>query len=322
VYLQGSYLSAFYNKLLELDGDIYHAHELWMLESCSIVASQLGKKLVYDSHELEVHRNNNWSLKSNQTRCDYEKRYIYNVDAVFAVSNGCAKEIANHYGLEEVFVLRNTPLLSSQRKSKTGIRESLRIESDSKILIYTGSVTFNRGIEIVLQALVHLPEYKLVTVGPWNEYVKEDLIKLALDLDVQDRFYMHTKVSPRKLISLISGGDIAVIPIKDACLSYRYCMPNKLFEAAFAELPIVASDLPDMKEFITNNKLGVVFENDNENSLVEAIQIVEKKKPHIKMKLNYEKFRNEYCFEKESEILIEKYQELIGNSVTAIDTAA
>lgn len=321
-YLQGSYLAAFYNKLLILNGDIYHAHELWMLESCSIVSSKLGKKLVYDSHELEVHRNNDWSLRSNQVRCTYEDRYIHSADIVFTVSNGCAKELVKQYGLEEVFLLRNTPLLSKQTKSEQGIRKNLSLAPDSKLLIYTGSVTFNRGIEIVLQALLYLPEYSLVTIGPWNDKVKKELNELALELAVHDRFYMHPKVPPTELISLISTGDIAVIPIQDACLSYRYCMPNKLFEAAFAGLPVVASDLPDMKAFIIDNELGLVFENDNQTSLVEAIQNAEQKRLHEKIKLKKEKFSRKYCFEKESEILIEKYQELVGDSVAAIETAA
>lgn len=310
-YLQGRYLVSFYDKLLALEGDIYHAHELWMLESCSIVATKLKRKLIYDSHELEVHRNNKWSIKSNQVRCDYEKRYIHNADAVFAVSNGCAKEIAQQYGLEEVLLLRNTPLLSKMTESKASIKMELNIGSESRLLIYTGSVTFNRGVELVLRALVHLTEYELVTVGPWNEQVKEELDELASNLDIKDRFHMYPKVPPGELISLISEGDISVIPILDACLSYRYCMPNKLFEAAFAGLPIVASDLPDMKEFIINNKLGVVFQNDNVASLVEAIRNIHQSNFYNKSQLNRERFIEEYCFEKESESLISKCHELI-----------
>jgi len=321
-YLQGNYLAGFYNKLLILNADIYHAHELWMLESCSLVSTLLGKKLIYDSHELEVHRNNSWSSKSNKTRCGYEEQYINSASSVFAVSNGCAREIEKQYGLKEVLLLRNTPLLSSLKTTNKKLRETLKIDVDTKVLIYTGSVTFNRGLDVVLKALVHLQDYVLVTVGPWNERVKNELECSAIELKVKGRFFMHNKVSPQELISLISGGDIAVIPIRDACLSYRYCMPNKLFEAAFAGLPIVASDLPDMKEFIVDNDLGFTFENDNEDSLINAIKNIERNNYHLKVQGNCEKISKEYCFEKESEILINKYYELIGAPNSAVNAAA
>lgn len=307
----GNYLASFYSKLLMLNGDIYHAHELWMLESCSLVSCSLGKKLVYDSHELEVHRNNNWSMKSNKVRCRYELRYIHHADSVFTVSNGCAREIEKEYGLKDVLLLRNTPLLTGQVNFKVSIREAFNIDAKLKLIIYTGSVTFNRGLDVVLKALVKLHDHALVTVGPWNEVVKDELKKYAAELNVQNRFYMHDKVSPQVLISLISEGDIAIIPIKDACLSYRYCMPNKLFEAAFAGLPIAASNLPDMEEFIVDNELGVVFDSDSVCSLINAINDIENNNIHFKVQSKRENIKKEYCFEKESEILIKKYKELL-----------
>lgn len=311
-YLQGRYLSAFHDKLIALNGGVYHAHELWMLESCSIVAKSLGSKLVYDSHELELHRNNNWSIKSNAVRCDYEKRYILNADVVFAVSEGCAREIAKTYSLKKVPLLRNTPLLSGLVETDENLRSDLDIATDTKLLIYTGSVTINRGVELILKALQHLPHYALVTIGPWNETVKLELESLACDLEVQDRFHMHAKVPPAELISLASQGDVAVIPIRDVCLSYRYCMPNKLFEAAFAGLPIVASNLPDMEQFIIANDLGVVFETDSVESLIEAINEIENSNFREKVLSKIDSIRNTNCFEKEVVALTNSYQMLFN----------
>ncbi len=307
-YLQGRYLSSYFNKLMALEGDVYHAHELWMLESCSIVANRLGSNLVYDSHELELHRNNNWSPKSNAVRRGYEKKYIKRVDGVLAVSSGCAQEIAKVYGFEDIPLLRNTPLLSGLVETDENLRNELDIGLEVRLMIYTGSVTINRGVELILKALNELPNYVLVTIGPWNESIKNELEFLAAELAVKNRFHMHPKVSPKELISLVSQGDVAVIPIMDACLSYRYCLPNKLFEAAFAGLPIVASNLPDMAEFITENELGMVFETGSVSSLVTAIKSLEEFGIREKLKRNLEDIRRENCFEKESRVLINMYQ--------------
>ena len=314
-YLQGRYLASFHQKLMSLNGGVYHAHELWMLESCSIVAKSLGSKLVYDSHELERHRNNNWSITSNTIRCEYEKRYIHNADVVFAVSEGCAQEIAGSYKLKEVQLLRNTPMLSVLVETEKNLRRDLGIGTDTKLIIYTGSVTFNRGVELIIRALSHLPRYNLVTIGPWNKDVKLELEALAVSLKVQDRFYMHPEVSPAELISLASQGDLSVIPIQDACLSYRYCLPNKIFEAAFAGLPIVASSLPDMERFITENDLGMVFESDSVESLVEAINLTERNNCRAKILSNVGSISQKNCFEKESLALTNAYQMLFNSQL-------
>ena len=167
-YLQGRYLSSFYSRLMALQGDVYHAHELWMLESCALVAKKVDGALIYDSHELELHRNNNWSEKSNRARCHYEEQYIHAADEVLAVSEGCSKEIARAYGLNNISLLRNTPLASALTDVGEDLRENLGLAADTRLLIYTGSITINRGLEVVLSALKQLSGYQLVTVGPWN----------------------------------------------------------------------------------------------------------------------------------------------------------
>ncbi len=74
---------------------------------------------------------------------------------------------------------------------------------------------------------------------------------------------MHTvvPVPPAELIDFIASGDVAVIAAPDACLGYRYLLPNKLFEALFADLPLVVSDFDDMRDFVTQHGLGLVFTN-------------------------------------------------------------
>jgi glycosyltransferase involved in cell wall biosynthesis len=131
---------------------------------------------------------------------------------------------------------------------------------------------------------------------------------------------MHAKVPPAELISLASQGDVAVIPIRDVCLSYRYCMPNKLFEAAFAGLPIVASNLPDMERFIIANDLGLVFETDSVESLIEAINEIENSNFREKVLSKIDSIRNTNCFEKEVVALTNSYQ-MLFNAQPAYKTA-
>lgn len=310
-HLQGSYLTTFFPVLYELEADIYHAHELWVLESCALASNSLGSKLVYDSHELERHRNLNWKESPKKSRIKDEEKYISHVDEVFAVSEGCAKVIKDDYNLEKVHLLRNSPVLKKMEKSPGNLRKDLNLDSDTPLLVYTGSVTFNRGLELIIESLKELTKFHFVAVGPHNEGVKNELLSKAKESNISERFHLHEKVPPMELIDFISSADVAVIPIQNACLSYYYCMPNKLFEAAFAGLPIVASRLPDMERFINKYDLGETFESDNVRSLIDAVRNVYEKKDQLMTKDKVLAVENENCYEKEIGSLLNVYKKLL-----------
>lgn len=310
-YLQGRYLNAFYDKLVELKGHVYHAHELWLLEACALAARTNSAKLVYDSHELEVHRNLPWSERSKKQRAEYEKEYIHKADVVMTVSRGCADEIKKIYAMDNVEVLRNTPVAGCMCSPRVGLRNTLGLKGEVPLIVYTGAVTFNRGLEIVIHALKELPGFVLATVGPCKDEMREDLVDSAQSTGVDDRFFIHKKVPPDELIEFISSADVAVLPIQNACLSYYYCMPNKLFEAMFAGLPIVASDFPDMKDVILGEEIGVVCDSSDARSIAQAVKDVYERRDGFYTPGKLEALRDKYSFERESKVLIDLYRDLL-----------
>ena len=170
-----NYFNVFHDTLLKLNADIYYAHEIWSLESCYVVSKQkLKKKLIYDSHELEMYRNNNWTAKENIERMKYEKNYINHVDHVLTVSESCAKIITKNYNLKnKITILKNAPILNDMRKASNPLRKLINVENDKKIMVYTGLCTFDRGIDLIVNALIKLPKYHLATVGNWNDAYKK-----------------------------------------------------------------------------------------------------------------------------------------------------
>jgi glycosyltransferase involved in cell wall biosynthesis len=81
-------------------------------------------------------------------------------------------------------------------------------------------------------------------------------------------------VSPELLSEYTSSADIGISLIEDVCLSYRYCLPNKFFEFAMAGLPIVVSDLPEMRRMVEEYKCGVVCSSARPASIRGAIDTV------------------------------------------------
>jgi glycosyltransferase involved in cell wall biosynthesis len=87
------------------------------------------------------------------------------------------------------------------------------------------------------------------------------------------------------LVQLISSANVGLSIIEKVSLSDFYCLPNKLFEYAFANLYILASNFPDIKRLIKTYSLGSCIPP-NANALTREIKLMEnnKKKTELSKK--------------------------------------
>lgn len=307
---QGTYLRTFYPFLKNNKADILYAHELPILESI-VLASQSSKPtVIYDSHELEVDRNHSWPIKSFKRYSEKEGKYIKYVDKVIVVSEGIANFMAKYYKIDKILVVKNTPLLSQQKESKIRIRDELNLDKKTPLIVYVGSVTFNRGIENILKALVELKSFQFVCVGPVNYILLDKIKKIVVLLNINDRVHFVKTKNPNILTSFISDADISIIPIQNTCKSYYYCLPNKIFESIYAGLPILGSNLYDIKNLIYKENLGEVCDMANIKSIVRGIKSIYGNKKYY-YKNNVKKLRKKYSFEKEFSKVIEFYERKI-----------
>jgi glycosyltransferase involved in cell wall biosynthesis len=72
---------------------------------------------------------------------------------------------------------------------------------------------------------------------------------------------MNGPVATDKVISYAKEADIGLCLIEDLCLSYRFSLPNKLFEYLLAGIPVIVNDLPEQRKFINKYKCGWVLSN-------------------------------------------------------------
>jgi glycosyltransferase involved in cell wall biosynthesis len=77
-------------------------------------------------------------------------------------------------------------------------------------------------------------------------------------------------VSHDIVVNVASSADFGICLIEDISLSDRFCLPNKLFEYIFSGLPVIASNLPDMRKLILEYDVGICIENSTQ-SLLRAV---------------------------------------------------
>jgi glycosyltransferase involved in cell wall biosynthesis len=91
-------------------------------------------------------------------------------------------------------------------------------------------------------------------------------------------------VPHEELLRLTASADIGFALIEPISESYRLALPNKLFEYIMAGVPVVASDLPAMKEVLDAHGVGIaVSADEDEKRLAELI---------LDMYENLEKYRS------------------------------
>ncbi|AXV06408.1 glycosyltransferase [Euzebya pacifica] len=65
---------------------------------------------------------------------------------------------------------------------------------------------------------------------------------------------------------------LAFIPLTDDCMNHRFALPNKLFQAVRAGVPVVAADLPQLREVVRAQGVGTLYTPGDRDSLVRAVQ--------------------------------------------------
>ncbi len=259
--------------------DIYHAHDLNTLPVAWLGARRDKARLVYDSHELYVERNR---LKEapffwkRALRC-IEGFLVRRCDAVYTVNKSLAQEMARRYKIDEPGVIMNAPESFAKKedaKDNTQLRQALSIRPEYKILLYVGSITFNRGLEALVKSMVHLPDCYLVLMGYGSDAMKESLQTLAGEQGVADRFAFYGPVPTDQVIHYASSADLGVAPIANACMSYYFCSPNKLFEYMNAGLPVIASDFPELEKTVLGHAIGYTFDPEDPEDIAKAARAI------------------------------------------------
>lgn len=256
--------------------DVFHAHDLNVLPLAWWLARKQKAKLVYDSHELYVEKNRvvkATAFKKWRQR-KAEQFLVRRCDAVITVGEKIAEYMGDLYKIPTPYVVLNAPLLSNVVKGNDdiSIRKALNVPENQKIILYTGAITFNRGLAKLVESLQYLPNVYLVMMGFGNEAFKNNLKATALKVNAEHRFSFFGPVPPSDVASYVSSVDLGVAPIQNACLSYYFCSPNKIFEYMLGGVPVVASNFPELANLVEKWKIGYTFDPEDPKDIARSIE--------------------------------------------------
>jgi len=205
-------------------------------------------------------------------------------------------------------IVANDPLVEGQEPSQRKLREDCGIAAGVPLMVYSGAVAPQRGVQTALSALRQLPGVHLALIAnPGNKSV-QDLVASAPDL--ADRFHVLPYVPNSELVSYLSQADIGLIPILHR-LNHEISLITKFGEYMQARLPILVSDVKTMSAEVRKLGNGEVHIADDVDDFVRAAKLILE---------NPEKYRSAYTpevlsertWEGQAEILVNLYNTIAG----------
>ncbi len=299
-----------FRKALATKSEIYHFHDPELI-LVGIILKLLGKKVIYDMHELVYYQisDKEW-LGSTFVRSIiasiyllFEKIAVRFFERIVLAEDGYHSYVEKNYrSQQDKFVtIRNFSIISlidavqpSQKKSA------------NTVIIYAGGITVIRGIKEIIQAINQLENIEFWLLGGWES---EAYHKECMDVDKKGMVDYLGLVKMEEVYPFMKNADIGIAnlyPLEN----YLTSLPVKAFEYMACDLPIIMSDFPYWQA--TFESCALFVDSKNPEDIAQKIEGM-RSNLHAMKEMGakgYKLVREKYSWEKEALTLVDTYRKI------------
>ncbi len=153
------------------------------------------------------------------------------------------------------------------RPAQAELRAELNLPLDRKVVLYTGHINLTKGLDTVLGMARRLPRVSFVLVGSEGNGLVEALARRHENVSIV-AWQPFARVARYLMAADVLLQPPSHVPLK---LVGNTVLPMKLFLYLAAGRPIVAPDLPDMREVLTHDGNALLVPPGDTAAAAEAV---------------------------------------------------
>ncbi|MGV2874583.1 glycosyltransferase [Macrococcus capreoli] len=289
------------------EADVYHSHDLNTLIQ-GVICSKLRrdkKILVFDSHEVNTSRTN-YNIKIVGI---IERLLIKFVDVTIVENDTRAKYHELLYGIKPISLHNYSEYYDIQSVDAIDLYKRYQIPN-KKIFLYQGGLQKGRGLDLLIQAFyeANVDAY-LFIIGDGKQ--KMELENQVKALNLNEKVIFTGRVPYEKLRAYTKSAYAGFQILQNINFNHYSASSNKLFEYMMAHVPVIATNMPEIKKVVDTEKIGLIIEDNDINALKNAIiTLFENEVLHNEFVQNMKNAKEYYNWENEKKILLDLYAKL------------
>jgi glycosyltransferase involved in cell wall biosynthesis len=296
-------------------GDLYHGMAYMGIPVALDLGKRNGAPVVYDARDIYVDAANLARLPRPARAFvgRWERGWARRAARVVTVNEPYAEVMAARWNVPMPLIVLNCSYRQRRPASRSRrFHEVLGLAPETRVVLYQGGFSRDRGIEQLIEAIPSVPDALLVLLGYGN--LQAELERRAADPGLGGRVRMLPAVPPDELLDWVAAADVVAMPIQPTTLNHRLTTPNKLFEAMAVGVPVVASDLPGMAGIVGETKAGLLVDPTSPAAIAKALrELLASDDERVAMGARGLAAAHEtYNWERQLEVLLEEYGRLTG----------
>jgi glycosyltransferase involved in cell wall biosynthesis len=288
---RAQFLLAAVRRLMTRKADVAFTRDLGLAAFFLQLPARRRPPVIYESHGVSVIVSAEMPRllgkpelepsKQKLQRLDRRERRVWKrANAYVTITRALRDELTSRYGpRRRLFVVPDGVRLPDAEKGRRGRNDAIPASSPEEsqkttapMAAYAGHLYPWKGVDTFVQALALTPGIAgLIIGGHPGEGDFARVEGLTRDLGLAVRLTMTGQVPPGEVRARLEVATMLVLPNTKSAVSERYTSPLKLFEYLSMGRPIIGSDLPSIREVLTNEETALLVEAGDADALAGAM---------------------------------------------------
>ena len=292
-----------YTLAAPLEFGVVHAHDFTALGVGRRLSQEHGVPYIYDSHEWWLGRARQYrpTPVTDRREARAEAQWAGQAAAVITVGDSIAALMESQRGVKKVSVIRN---------SFPGVADnSKKVASPPRGVIYAGRIDAFRELEVTMAVAqgISLP---ICWMGEHENQWAAHHVPRARKLGIE-----VLKSQPIEAVTTaMQNAGLVFVTHSNQFESYRLALPNKLFHAVHAGVPVIATDVTELARVVRQYDIGELYEPGNPKSMEDAINRAISRHPELIS--NVKKASIDLSWDRDAQVLREIYADVFSETRT------